>query len=413
MPCYYNIAYKRIRYGLRPTLFILIWFISVQIFGQNNPVSNVSKIAVKAKSENLATPTGLDVLLQIRQLQSNGEGYYPKGAFASQRKYYWSTALKEDDNLFFTAFILFQLQRYKGQMLQNEIVIAQDIIAAAMPYFVRFQHAQKRPTYNFWQKNPPVIFPNGGWLNHFNISRALPDDIDDCALATLAIGRDIYQVDSMKHLFVQYKNTQLKTANSFYTKYKNAPVYSTWLGNKFPIDIDICVLSNVLVMNYATETAFNATDSASLQLIIQLIKDKKHIKDARYVSQHYQNTPNILYHIARLMHYSKDSSLCVLKPLIISQAKIQLQQSHKALEQLLLKNTLLQLGETSPELICRDLTGLTQKNYSFFIANMSAVLNNPLKRIVSFTRLGTFNYYCDAFNLSLVLENILLTRKTL
>lgn len=385
--------------NLIPLFFLLN--IGIQVHGQN------------VSSNNWGEQKTVAILQKILQLQSNGDGYYKKGAFPSQRKYFWGKQLKEDDNLFFTAIVLYQLERYKGLMNQEELLIAQQIRTQALPYFTQFQNAQKRPTFNFWQKNPPVIFPNGGWLNHYNKTRALPDDIDDCALAALAMGSDFKQVDSMKRIFVQYKNTQLKSAKSFYTKYKNAPVYSTWLGSKFPIDIDICVLSNVLVMNYATNTKFNSTDSASLQLIIQLVRDNKHIKDPRFVSQHYQNTPNILYHLARLIHYTNDRALQALKPLLIIQIKEQLNHVHSALAQLILKNALLQLGMEGPDLTFTNTVGLYQKDYSFFIANMSAVLNNPFKRLVSFSRIGTFNYYSDAFNLSLVLENIWLNRKAL
>ena len=43
--------------------------------------------------------------------------------------------------------------------------------------------------------------------------------------------------------------------------------------------------------------------------------------------------------------------------------------------------------------------------FVFFIANMSSMLSNPLKDLAGSIGVGKFNYYCDAYNLCLVLEN--------
>ena len=350
-----------------------------------------------------------NLLSQLTNMQSLGNSNYPKGAFASQRKYNYSNSYKEDYNLFFTALVLFNLERYKNHFSDKDVLYVDSIRNNAIPYFKLFLNKKNNTTYNFWQRDPPVIFPNGGWLNKFNQSRALPDDIDDCAIAMMAFRGSLNGVDSMKNYFVAYRNSEKKIAKSFYPKYNDRPVYSTWLGAKFPIDIDICVLSNVLVMNYQYGVSFNQTDSASLQLIIDLIKAEKYIKDPQYVSQHYENTSTILYHLARLMSYSNDESFLALKPVLIKQTYAALNNSKIGLEQLILKNALLQLGATGPELVYTDKTSLNNNNYPFFIANMSAVLNNPFKRMVAFSKLGRFEYYSEAYNLSLIIENRILS----
>jgi len=360
-------------------------------------------------SQELGQGSVKSLLSELMNLQSLGNEYYPKGAFASQRKYNYSATYKEDNNLFFTALVLYNLERYKSKLSKEDLVYVNEIRKNALTYFELFLNKKNNTTYNFWQRDPPVIFPNGGWLNRYNQSRALPDDIDDCAIAMMALGGAANKVDSMKIYFSAYRNKEKKIANSFYTKYNNRQVYSTWLGAKFPIDIDICVLSNVLVMNYQFGVEFNKTDSASLQLIIDLIKEEKYITDPQYVSQHYENTSTILYHLSRLMSYSKDPSFLELRPVLVKQTYFALQKSKIGLEQLILKNALLQLGVTGPDLYFSDIESLNNNNYPFFIANMSAVLNNPFKRIVAFSKVGRFEYYSKAYNLSLLIENRVLS----
>lgn len=387
-----SVVFNPVSKKLTLVLFLIClgWF---QAFSQKSPPIELSNL-----------------LVQLASMQSTGNLNYPKGAFTSQRKYNYSSNYKEDYNLFFTALVLFNLERYKSYLSKQDQEYADTIRKNALPYFKLFLNKKNNTTYNFWQKDPPVIFPNGGWLNRYNQSKALPDDIDDCAIAMMALGGSINGVDSMKNYFVAYRNSEKKIAKSFYSKYSNRQVYSTWLGAKFPIDIDICVLSNVLVMNYQYGGRFNQTDSASLQLIIDLVKAEKYIRDPQYVSQHYENTSTILYHLARLMSYSNDVSLLALKPILVKQTYKALHTSKNGLEQLILKNALLQYGETGPDLVFTDRDSLHNNNYPFFIANMSAVLNNPFKRMVAFSKIGRFEYYSEAYNLSLLIENSVLSQ---
>jgi hypothetical protein len=43
---------------------------------------------------------------------------------------------------------------------------------------------------------------------------------------------------------------------------------------------------------------------------------------------------------------------------------------------------------------------------------MSAVLNNPFKRIIAFLKVGRFEYFSKAYHLSLLIENRLLNPAT-
>ena len=347
----------------------------------------------------------LRVIEQL-QVKENKSALY--GAFPSTRKYYFSTKLKQEDNVFFTSLILWNLGQFTTQMSTQELDALDKIKSNARPYIERFKNQNNQLTYNFWPRNPPQIFPNGGWLNQFNQQFALADDIDDAAITLLALGVNDSLAKAMQSKFVAYSVGKIKPNRSFYKEFRERPVYSTWLGTKMPKDVDLSVLTNVVLMHTIAKIPLNATDSASLDLIVDLVKANKHLTDPRYVSQHYANSATIIYHIARLIYFSNYPELLALKPILLDQA-LQLSKLAKfPLEQLLLNTTILRLGGKMDLPLSVNEASLTTNNYPYFVANIASVLNNPFKRIVNRSNIVRFDYYSHAFNLSLLYENWML-----
>lgn len=346
-------------------------------------------------------------LLQlIADLQTKNDPTNLNGSFPSYRKYFFSNQLKQEDNVFFTSLVLFNLGQFKDKMHPEELALLNQCKTNALPYLDRFKNKNNQLTYNFWPRNPPQIFPNGGWLNWFNQKFALADDIDDASITLLALGVTDSLAKAMQTKFGAFRVGLIKSNRSFYKAYKNKPVYSTWLGHKMPKDVDISVLSNVLLMHSLAKIPLNATDSASLDLIVDLMKENKHLKDPKFVSQHYANTATILYHVARLIYYTDYPPLLALKPILLEQTKSMLTQSKYPLEQLLLNTSILRLGGEVE--LPSDTVSLSTNNYPYFVANIASVLNNPFKRIVNQSNLVRFDYYSYAFNLSLLYENWML-----
>ncbi len=348
------------------------------------------------------------LLNSIAAIQNNHPSSSLRGAFPSFRKYFYSSTLKEEDNVFFTALVLFNIGQFKAFMSPSELLVFEKMKEIALPYMDRFKNQQNHLTYNFWPRNPPQIFPNGGWLNRFNQKFALADDIDDAAITLLALGVQDTLAKAMQEKFGAFRVGLIKPNKSFYKRYQTNPVYNTWLGYKMPKDVDLSVLSNVLLMHTIAKIPLNTTDSASLDLIVDLIHDNLHLKDPKYVSQHYAHTSTIIYHVARLMYFSDYPPLLALKPLLLEQSKHLLQKAKFPLEQLLLNTAILRLGGQVPSPNIEQ--QLFENNYPYFVANIAAVLNNPVKRIVNKTNVVRFDYYSYAFNLSLLYENWMLRR---
>jgi len=348
------------------------------------------------------------ILNLISNLQFKDSTDVLNGSFPSYRKYNFSSKLKQEDNVFFTALVLFNIGQFSLQMHPNELSILEKTKSNAIKYIERFKNQNNQLTYNFWPRNPPQIFPNGGWLNLFNKKAALADDIDDGAITLLALGANDSISKAMQSKFSDYRVGLIKANKSFYKEFKNRPVYSTWLGSKMPKDVDLSVLTNVLLMHTKAKIPLNATDSASLDLIVDLVKVNKHITDPKYVSQHYANSATILYHVARLAYYSDYPALLALKPILLKQAIELSKQARFPLEQLLLNTTVLRLGGKMDLPLSVNETSLMANNYPYFVANIASVLNNPFKRVVNRSNIVRFDYYSYAFNLSLMYENLML-----
>ena len=350
----------------------------------------------------------IQLLERIEQLQVKDIQSELNGAFPSSRKYFYSAKLKEEDNVFFTALILWNLGQFKAQMSSQEMDYLEKFKFNARPYIERFKNQNNQLTYNFWPRNPPKIFPNGGWLNRLDQQFALADDIDDGAITLLALGVKDSLAKAMQLKFGAYSVGKIKRNQSFYKEFKDRPVYSTWLGTKMPKDVDLSVLTNVLLMHTIAKIPLNTTDSASLDLMVDLVKANKHLTDPRYVSQHYANSTTIIYHIARLMYYTNYPSLLALKPTLLNQALQLSKQAESPLEQLLLNTSILRLGGKIDLPLSVNETSLVVNNYPYFVANIASVLNNPFKRIVNRSNIVRFDYYSYAFNLSLLYENWML-----
>ncbi len=350
----------------------------------------------------------IHLLHSLDQLQEKEVVGYISGFFPSLRKYYFSSQYKKEDNVFFTSLILWNLGQFKSKMLPEEMAFFEQFKKNAKPYIERFKNPNNQLTYNFWPKNPPQIFPNGGWLNLLNKNAAIADDIDDGAITLLALGVNDSTAKAMQSKFGDYRVGLIKPNKSFYKAFKNRPVYSTWLGNKMPKDVDLSVLTNVLLLHTMAKIPLNATDSASLDLIVDLVKANKHMTDPTYVSQHYANSATILYHVARLAYYSDYPALLALKPILLEQAFELSKQAKLSLERLLLNTSILRLGGKIDFPYEVNETSLKANNFPYFVANIASVFNNPFKRIVNRSNIVRFDYFCYAFNLSLLYENMML-----
>ena len=170
-----------------------------------------------------------------------------------------------------------------------------------------------------------------------------------------------------------------------------------------PIDFDICVQANALLLILNQKLPQDETDIETAHLIIEIVKKDYHLRYPQLVSPHYQNSVVILYHLARLIATHPELGLLDIKEKIIDDLQSQFLKKKLPMEQLLLENSLLKLG-------IRPLSSITIKetdlnDFYFFVANMTSTMANPLKNWFAKSKRTNFYYKCEAYYWTLILEN--------
>lgn len=343
----------------------------------------------------------------LQQQQSDSSLHFPKGLFPSFRQYAYSpTLLKSDDNLFFTASVLFILNNIYPKLPATDQEIVDQIRKKAIPAFSKFKNKNGGNTYNFWSTNPPKVFPNSGWLNWFDKSQSLPDDFDDTSIGLLAKQADTGTAKAVHNHMQNFTNHPGKPIKNTYKKYQNIPAYSVWFGKNFPVDFDICVLSNVLSFVSDYRLPWTQADSASLKLIEAMIANGDVFSHPSYISPHYHTSAIILYHLSRLTASNPHIILPNQEQLVAAAEKL-FKESNNAVEKAMLATTLKRWGANTPVQVIqnKNISGFAYGDFVFFIANMASMLPNPLKSILGKSGIGSFNYYCPALNVALTLES--------
>ena len=355
------------------------------------------------------------LLHRIVQLQVKENGVFPKGLFPSYRTYVLNQdRQKADINPFFTGLIVFTLDRIKDQLTPYQQKLVEQISSNAKPVFTKFKNRKGRDTYNFWPTDTAQIFPNSGWMNLFNKSQSLPDDMDDTVITLMALNANEKTANNIHLLMQEYINGGKDKINNTLPSLSHLPAYSVWFGEKMPVDFDISVLSNVLYFVQEYGLPFTKADSSSIQVIVNILEEKKHLTAPSFISPHYGRTEIVLYHLSRLMALKPIPALEKFRPILIQQAQALQEKKQPFLLQVLLSSSLLNWG-VKPSLITMKKQSLTQiiedEQFSFFIANMASMLPKQLKKSFTATRVGIFKYYCPAYNNVLLLENIILQQK--
>lgn len=349
------------------------------------------------------------LLTKIQALQQTNTGF-PPGIFPSTRLYaYNKNNIKNDPNVFFTGLIVLTLKKYQKYCTIFQQGMINQIVKDGLAQVGLFKNRQGRDTYNFWRTDTPQIFPNAGWLNTFDKSQSLPDDLDDTVILLWAEEASRERAALVHDTMQLFANTKGKTVKNSLPAFKKLPAYSTWFGKKMPIDFDMAVLCNVLSFVNAYDLKWTASDSASLQLITTAINNNWHITKADFIAPHYAKPAVVMYHIARLLiagNQQNIQTLIALKPALLNQTDSLLSISKDPLETILLHTARVQFGGISNAIPqTPDQAAIEQSKYPFFIANMASMLPSPVKQPLSKLAFAKFEYRCPAYNLALLWEN--------
>ena len=350
------------------------------------------------------------LIKQIQDQQVTHDAFFMPGIFPS----YFSNkkAYKEqrkDNNIFYTALILYTLKSVKPKLSATDQSIVDSIVLRSQKLFAQFKNRKGSDSYNFWRTDSAYRIPYIKWI-HLTKKNILPDDPDCTSICLLSLDAPDSTVQKAHALMQDCINDTRHPTQTTFSRYRSYAAYSGWLGKYFPVVFDVCALSNILTFVQAYNLTWTKADSASLNLIIAVLNHKDHIAAPIMVAPYYGGTSVILYHLARLMSIKPIPALETMKDTLINEALRQLQQTDDEFEKIILSNALLKWNSKAALPDCK-ITEIKKSNLPFVIANIPSLLNFPFKKVLSNKGIGLFYYYCPAYNNVLLLEHMILKNK--
>lgn len=347
------------------------------------------------------------IIMSIADLQAKGDTHFTDGLFPSYRKNKFLRYVRPDNNIFYSATIVFILNEFYRFLSPNSRALVDQITAKVTKNYSHFQNKDGLETYNFWQTKPSAHFPNGYLFKHFEHFR-IPDDIDDTALIYLTKPYSIEQTRWLKDKLKLHANLHKKIIKNTFDHYKNLKVYSTWFGKNMPIEFDVCALCNLMCLLEKSQLPYNEYDIDTYQFLREVLLREEFIKFPFRISHNYASSAIIIYHYARLIGTYEPKLLEGGKEILIEKATQLLQRSENAMEQLILETALLKLSKSDKFLLQNSNKKSTFTPLRYFIAGLLSSYENSIIYYFSSSPITQMTWHCEAHELALRLENQLL-----
>lgn len=313
-----------------------------------------------------------------------------QGILLSSRGEGWQKRVN-DNNLFFTLSASFL---FYGASSPIRTLIDNSILKELKSY----KNKDGKATYNFWRTNPYEQFPTNFFLsriNHFWI----PDDLDCTALAYFFHSQEegiALQCELQKY----HTNSQINYGD----KLVSFSGYGTWLGEKMPLEIDVCVISNYLCFHFSKSLERNSSEEGLIRFLWKIIKENLWFTHPFKVSPSYQKPHVIIWHISRcLKHEGLADSVEFISYLNDYSFKVESFE-----EKLFVDLTYKELGLESPFSESYPLIEIEKFIDSFSFFSASLLTNSRYNFLKRMAPISFFNipFTCRGFNAALLLKRL-------
>lgn len=358
-----------------------------------------------------ATPEFPDLLLdRIEAMQADGSGFFAAGMFPSQRRHRVPPIEADDDNVFFTAVVLCALKSVEGLVPEAHRAQIEAITRRGAANYPRYLGNAGLKIYNFWQNHPEErFFPNSSLLSRFRHFR-LAEDADDSACIYLTRPHDAADVAMFKTMLARHANGSDKGRLRYrLPEYNHFRAYATWFGG-MPIDLDVCVMTNVMRFVFHHGLPLNEFDEDTLRFIRAVLENGEHVRAPFRIAPWYPLTGIILYHVTRLMHESDPPELTGLRGRLERDAHACAATTASAMERLLCSTSLMRLGH--PPLLDHDPEAMAREveTFSFFSASFLTAYDHPITWALAPLNPFRFDYRCPAHSVTLIYEHEVMRR---
>lgn len=340
--------------------------------------------------------------------------YYRRGMFPAQRVHPYLPYAREDSNIFYSALIAFTLSPLLPWLNAREKVIVEKILAGVRENFPAYESQRAPGLYNFYRTRPPDPYPNGRVLRHFKHFR-LAEDADDTVLVSMSLpALSAARLAWLREELVRFSNLGGQRLRHLLPAYDHIPAHGVWLGTgAMPVEVDVCVLCNILTFTAQQGCAFNATDAASLAFIRQALLSGDWRREPFALSYYYPDPTVILYHIARLWAALPDPSRHLpAAPLRLALEERLAEVSGALIPELMLSTALLKVDRpVRPLSYTLNALENAASEYPFFVAPLLAGTRSRRITRLAAQRFLQLDYRCASWFLALALEYEVLYRR--
>jgi hypothetical protein len=348
------------------------------------------------------------LIKDIAAAQISKDGEFYAGIFPSFRECGGAPHnYQPDNNIFFTAISAFTLRNVLPYLSDENKKISKDVISKAASAYPNYKDQFGDPFYNFWPAHAPIL-PHTYYFKYLKGIFGQGEDADDTIMILMTDDNDDSANAVVKKRLIDVANkSNGRNIISTYSKYKDIPAYSTYLGTRMTPDFDFAVQCNILYFMYDKHLSFTTQDSATLKLIAHMAGNREYMKAPVYISPYYVKSSILLYHLTRLMGAFHIPQLEIYKPQLVKDIYALLDKSNNIMDQIILRTSLLRLGESAPALDLPDITEFeksNQQHYIFFQAKAAFSYPTPFKQIFLHWSYITYYFYSPAYNKTLWLE---------
>ena len=340
--------------------------------------------------------------------------FYP-GSFSSFRESAgFPHNYQRDNNAFFTAISIFTLQNMLPNLRREDKKNVSQVIKNALPVFRFYRNSAGLPFYNFWPTGKSIL-PHTFIMKHFNKLLGMGEDADDAVMILMAMEANDSTAAVLKHRMIEVSNLSLRKIKSTFSRYRQYPAYSTYLGLHMLPDFDFGVSCNILYFMLSYKMPLVKQDSATIRLVSHIIKDREYLKSPAFISPYYARPPVLLYHIARLMGRFQIAELETYRARLIADMQEELNHTKNLMDKVILSTSLRWMGQSPPLL---DISGMenqekkTPDKFIFFQARAAFWYPSALKKIFLKWNYLNYYFYSPAYNKVLLLEYLLSRNST-
>lgn len=350
-----------------------------------------------------------DLIKDIAAMQVAKDGEFYKGMFPTFRECGGSPHnYQPDNNVFFTAIAGFAFKNMLPSLEGENKTTVADMLQQIQTVYPYYKNKDNEPFYNFWPTYSPIM-PHTFIFKYLKNVFGQGEDVDDSIMILMTDDSNDSTATRLKKRMVETSNLYKPTRKiiSTYKRYRDIPAYSTYLGYRMTPDFDFAVHCNVLYFMYSKDLSWTKQDSATLQLVTEMVKNREYMKAPIFLSPYYVKSSILIYHLTRLMGAYHIPELEVYKKQIVEDIYSLLAESANVMDQIILRTSLLRLGEAAPALALNDIASFeksNQQSYVFFQARAAFSYPVVLKQIFLHWSYVYYYFYCPAYNKILWLE---------